>query len=93
MKKEYDPIGAMGGGEFICWAALIATLYCAIFGNLHQTPTPQPLLYTPPANEMVCPDLQIRHFIGSDLKTGVKVVDACAESLNVTRPWEVTKGE
>lgn len=86
-------ISSMSNTDFFCLAILIAVWYCAVFGNLDQTSTPQPLLYTPPANEMVCPDIQVKHFVGSNLKTGVKAVDACAESLNVTRPWEVAKGE
>lgn len=38
-----------------------------------------------PDTDAVCPDLQIRHGVGSDLRPGVKVVDACSAHVNVIK--------
>lgn len=49
----------------------------------------QPTHYQPyfigPDTDAVCPDLQIRHGVGSDLRPQVKVVDACSAHLNVIK--------
>jgi hypothetical protein len=49
----------------------------------------QPDQYTPLLakhhTQMLCPDLQIRHSVGGNLKTGIKVVDACASYVNVNK--------
>lgn len=38
-----------------------------------------------PHTQMLCPDLQIRYSVGGNLKTGIKVVDACASYVNVNK--------
>lgn len=46
-------------------------------------PTQHPPLLAAPHEQMLCPDLVIKHSVKSNLTTGVEVRDACAEPLNV----------
>lgn len=48
-------------------------------------PTQHPALLAAPHEQMLCPDLVIKHSVKSNLTTGVEVRDACAESLNVVK--------
>ena len=67
----------MSSLEFVCTCFTIAgTLF--IFTSWQPT---RHIISTP--INMNCPDLIIRHSVESNLKTGVKVVDVCAESLQV----------
>ena len=72
------PIGAMSSLEFLSTAIAISGLVF-IFSGMYN-PTQYPRL-TPP--EQSCPDIQVRHSVGSSLKTGVKAVDGCNERLNI----------
>ena len=76
------PLGAMGSVEYICTIISIAGLFF-IFSGMY-TPTQHPSMFAVVnENEMNCPDIRVRHFVGSDLKTGVQRADACSERLNI----------
>ena len=72
------PLGAMSSLEFLSTATAIAGLVFVFSGMYHPTQHPRP---TSP--EQSCPDIQVRHSVGSSLKTGVKAVDGCDERLNI----------
>ena len=77
------PIGAMGSIEFIstCFAiAGIVSLFTGVYDVTHQQKS---MFAVVNENEMNCPDIRVRHFVGSDLRSGVQRVDACASYLNV----------
>jgi len=76
------PIGSMGSVEYISTCFAIAGLFF-IFSGMY-TPTQHPSMFAVVnENEMNCPDIRVRHFVGSDLKTGVQRVDACSQHLNI----------
>jgi hypothetical protein len=72
------PIGAMSSLEFLSTAVALAGLVFIFSGMYNPTVHPRPVV-----PEQNCPDIQVRHFVGSNLKTGVKVVDGCSERLNI----------
>lgn len=77
-----NPIGAMGNLEYICTIISIAGIVF-IFSGMY-TPTQHPSMFAVVnENEMNCPDIRVRHSVGSDLKTGVQRVDTCSRHLNV----------
>lgn len=75
-------IGYSNMSTFECFCTCLAIAgVCFIFTLW----TPTKYGVSTPIN-MDCPDLVIRHGIGSDLKSFVDVRDSCAESLNVIQP-------
>ena len=72
------PLGAMSSLEFLSTAVALAGLVFVFSGMYNPTHHPRP---TPP--EQSCPDIQVRHSVGSNLKTGVKAVDGCSKLLNI----------
>ena len=75
-------IGAMSSLEYICTITAIAGLV-HIFSGMY-TPTQHPSMFAVVnEGEMNCPSIRVRHFVGSDLRSGVQRVDACASYLNV----------
>ncbi len=79
---DVKPIGAMGNLEYICSITAIAGLVF-IFSGMY-TPTQHPSMFAVVnENEMNCPDIRVRHFVGSDLRSGTKAVNACSQHLNI----------
>ena len=77
-----NPIGAMSSLEYICTTITIAGLV-HIFSGMY-TPTQHPSMFAVVnENEMNCPDIRVRHFVGSDLRSGTKAVNACSQHLNL----------
>ena len=70
----------MGTIEYI--SSCIALAGIAFIFTMWQ-PTQHPALLASADTQMLCPDLQIRHSVASNLKTGIRVVDACSSNLNV----------
>lgn len=68
--------------EYICTVFAIAGVFFVF--TLWQPTQYQPLINAA-HTQMLCPDLQIRHSVASNLKTGISVVDACASNLNVVK--------
>lgn len=68
--------------EYICTVFAIAGVFFVF--TLWEADRYSPLIAYP-HTQMLCPDLQIRHSVASNLKTGIKVVDACASNLNVVK--------
>ena len=76
------PIGAMSSLEYLCTIITISGLVF-VFSGMY-TPTQHPSMFAVvDENEMNCPDIRVRHFVGSDLRSGVQRVDACSERLNI----------
>ena len=76
------PIGAMSSLEYICTITAVAGLV-HIFSGMY-TPTQHPSMFAVVnEGEMNCPSIRVRHFVGSDLRSGVQRVDACSERLNI----------
>ena len=79
---DVKPIGAMSSLEYICSTIAISGLVF-IFSGMY-TPTQHPSMFAVVnENEMNCPDIRVRHFVSSDLKTGVQRVDTCSRHLNI----------
>ena len=72
----------MGTIEYISSCVAIAGI--AFIFTIWQPTQYQPLINAA-HTQMLCPDLQIRHSVASNLKTGIRVVDACASNLNVVK--------
>ena len=72
------PIGDMSSLECLCTTIAISGIIFIFSGMYHPTHHPRP---TPP--EQSCPDIQVRHSVGSSLKTGVRAVDGCSERLTI----------
>lgn len=72
------PLGAMSSLEFLSTAVALAGLVFIFSGMYTATAHPRPT-----APEQSCPDVHVRHFVGSNLKTGVKAADGCSERLNI----------
>ena len=76
------PIGAMSSLEYICTIIALAGLFF-VFSGMY-TPTQHPSMFAViNESEMNCPDIRVRHFVGSDLRSGVQRMFACASYLNV----------
>jgi len=77
------PVGSMGSIEFIstCLAiAGIVSLFTGVYDVTHQQNS---MFAVVNKNEMNCPDIRVRHFVGSDLRSGTKAVNACSQHLNI----------
>lgn len=70
----------MSALEYI--SSCIALAGIAFIFTLWQ-PTQYPPLLAAPYTDMLCPDIAIKHSVGSDLKTDVQMVDRCASYVNV----------
>lgn len=68
--------------EYICTCFALAGI--AFILTMWQPTQYQPLMNAA-HTQMLCPDLQIRHSVASNLKTGIRVVDACSSNLNVVK--------
>ena len=77
------PIGAMSSLEYICSIIAIAGIVSLFTGVYDVTHQQKSMFAVVNENEMNCPDIRVRHFVGSDLKTGVQAVNACSSHLNV----------
>lgn len=72
----------MGTIEYISSCAGLAGI--AFIFTMWQ-PTQYESLLAPARTDVYCPDLRFMHSVGSDLKTGLDVVDACSSALNVVK--------
>lgn len=82
MDGRDNPIGAMSSLEYICTCFAIAGIVF-IFSGMY-TPTQHPSMFTAVnENEMNCPDIRVKHFVGSDLRSGTRAVNACSQHLNL----------
>ena len=77
------PIGAMGSLEYICSIIAIAGIVSLLTGVYDVTHQQKSMFAVVNENEMNCPDIRVKHFVGSDLKTGVQRVDTCSRHVNV----------
>jgi len=66
------------------FSSCIALAGIAFIFTLWQ-PTQHPALLAAPHEQMLCPDIVIKHSVKSNLTTGVEVRDACASNLNVVK--------
>lgn len=71
--------GDMGTVEWLSYCILLACLF--YWADAYLFPQKNEIKQIP-ATQVNCPNIQIKHFVGGDLKTGQHVVDGCAESLN-----------
>ena len=78
-----QPIGAMGSIEFISTCFAIAGIVSILTGVYNVNYQQKSMFAVVNENEMNCPDIRVRHFVGSDLKTGVQAVNACSQHLNI----------
>ena len=77
------PLGSMGSIEFIstCFAiAGVVSLFTGVYDVTHQQKS---MFAVVNEDEMNCPDIRVRHFVSSDLKTGIQRVDTCSRHVNV----------
>ena len=77
------PIGAMSSLEYICSIIAIAGIVSLFTGVYDVTHQQKSMFAVVNENEMNCPDIRVRHFVGSDLRSGVQRVDACSERLSL----------
>lgn len=77
------PIGSMGSIEYISTCFAIAGIVSLLTGVYNVNYQQKSMFAVVNENEMNCPSIRVRHSVGSDLKTGVQRVDACASYLNV----------
>lgn len=80
---DVKPIGAMGSLEYICSIIAIAGIVSLLTGVYDVTHQQKGMFAVVNENEMNCPDIRVRHFVGGNLKTGVQRVDTCSKHLNV----------
>lgn len=48
-------------------------------------PAQHPALLAAPHEQMLCPDVAIKHSVGNNLRTGVQMVDKCSAHLNLVK--------
>jgi len=77
------PIGAMCSLEYICTIIAIAGIVSLLTGVYDVTHQQKNMFAVVNENEMNCPDIRVRHFVGSDLRSGTKAVNACSQHLNI----------
>lgn len=77
------PIGAMSSMEYICSIIAIAGIVSLFTGVYDVTHQQKSMFAVVDENEMNCPSIRVRHFVGSDLRSGVQRVDACSQHLNI----------
>lgn len=77
------PIGSMGSIEYISTCFAIAGIVSIFTGVYNVNYQQKSMFAVVDENEMNCPDIRVRHFVGSDLRSGTQAVDACASYLNV----------
>ena len=80
---DVKPLGAMGSLEYICTIVAIAGIVSLFTGVYNVNYQQKSVFAVVNENEMNCPDIRVRHFVGSDLKTGVQAVNACSQHLNI----------
>lgn len=81
-QKAQPPLGTMSSLEFICTCIAIAGIFF-IFSGM-WLPTEYDNVYAAQVDtEMHCPEIVVHHFIGSDLKTAARAIDACSQRLNL----------
>lgn len=77
------PIGAMESIEYICTCFAIAGVFSILTGVYNVNYQQKSMFAVVNENEMSCPDIRVRHFVGSDLRSGTKAVNACSQHLNI----------
>lgn len=77
------PIGAMESIEYICTCFAIAGVFSILTGVYNVNYQQKSMFAVVNENEMNCPDIRVRHFVGSDLRSGTKAVNACSQHLNI----------
>ena len=77
------PIGSMGSVEFISTCFAIAGIVSLLTGVYNVNYQQKSMFAIVNENEMNCPDIRVRHFVGSDLRSGVQRVDACSRHVNI----------
>ena len=77
------PLGSMGSIEFISTCFAIAGVFSILTGVYNVNYQQKSMFAVVDESEMNCPDIRVRHFIGSDLRSGTQAVDACSERLNI----------
>lgn len=77
------PLGAMGSVEYISTCFAIAGIVSILTGVYNVNYQQKSMFAVVNENDMNCPSIRVRHFVGSDLRSGVQRVDACASYLNV----------
>lgn len=80
---DVKPIGAMSSLEYICTITAIAGIVSILTGVYDVTHQQKSMFAVVNENEMNCPDIRVRHFVGSDLRSGTKAVNACSQHLNL----------
>lgn len=80
---DVKPIGAMGNLEYICSIIAIAGIVSLFTGVYDVTHQQKSMFAVVNEDEMNCPDIRVRHFVGSDLRSGTRAVNACSQHLNL----------
>ena len=80
---DVKPIGAMSSLEYICTIISIAGIVSLFTGVYDVTHQQKSMFAVVNENEKNCPDIRVRHSVGSDLKTGVQRINACSQHLNI----------
>ena len=80
---DVKPLGSMGSLEYICSIIAIAGVFSILTGVYNVNYQQKSMFAVVNENEMNCPDIRVRHFVNSDLKTGVQRVDTCSRHVNV----------
>jgi len=77
------PLGSMGSIEFISTCFAIAGIFSILTGVYDVTHQQKSMFAVVNENEMNCPDIRVRHFVGSDLRSGTRAINACSQHLNL----------
>jgi len=77
------PIGAMSSLEYICTIISIAGIVSLLAGVYDVTHQRKSMFAVVNENEMNCPDIRVKHFVGSDLRSGTRAINACSQHLNL----------
>lgn len=77
------PVGSMGSIEYISTCFAIAGIVSILTGVYNVNYQQRSMFAVVNENEMNCPDIRVRHFVGSDLRSGTKAVNACSQHLNL----------
>lgn len=80
---DVKPIGAMSSLEYICTCFAIAGIVSLFTGVYNVNYQQKSMFAVVNENEMNCPDIRVRHFVGSDLRSGTRAVNACSQHLNL----------
>ena len=77
------PIGAMSSLEYICTCFALAGLVSLFTGVYNVNYQQKSMFAVVNENEMNCPDIRVKHFVGSDLRSGTRAINACSQHLNL----------